>query len=304
LVVFFFKLFINEGKINIITGHGNYASSMNTTTAASAQGIYSSSWFVADPATGDLYIRNSYNRLAKFNYATGLYQNINNCSSIDYWDLDGQPAAGRKCNGNQSYILPIGIAGDKILMANMKYNNTDLHYEDFMWKTYDKSDSYRQAHVAGTNNPADTYTGAYIGLCASGSPSDTCKMPYYDYVTFVSWDVSRWVFARLRNDSSTAAREVWAVTPGGMTDKIAQLPRSWISNVYVREGATQTLYYCSGGRLYRHNMATNADLGALTWSMTTMSCKGGSILWNSSRRSIIFPFEQNGIDGVAEYYVP
>lgn len=131
-------------------------------------------------------------------------------------------------------------------------------------------------------------------------------MTYYDYNSLVSWDAtgSRWVFGRQRNDSAVASREIWAVTPGATTDKIAQLPRSWLSYVFVREGAVQTLYYCSAGRLYRHNMATNTDLGALTWSMSTMSCKGGSLLWNATRRTVIFPFEQNGIDGVGEYYVP
>jgi hypothetical protein len=299
------KEFSIEGNVNIIAGNGNAATTMNTTTAATAQGIYSAAWFVADPATGDLYIRNSYYRLSKFNYATGLYQNINNCGTVDYWDLDGQPATGRKCNGNQSYMLPLGFAGNKILTANMKWSNTDLHYEDFMWKTYDKDDSFRQAHIAGTNAPADTYTGGYVGLCTSGSPSDTCKMPHYDYTALVSWDAtaSRWIFGR-QSSTGGVGREIWAVTPGGTTDKLALLPRTWTSYVYVREGAAQTLYYCAGGRLYRHNMATDADLGALTWSMSTMSCKGASMLWNSTRRTVIFPFEQNGIDGVAEYYVP
>lgn len=302
----FIKEFSIEGNINIIAGNGNYLSTMNTTTAATSQGIYGAAWFLTDPANGDLYLRNYHYRLAKLNRATGLYENITNCGTVDYWDLDAQPAAGRKCTTSYSYLLPIGIAGNKILTSNMKYNDVDLHYEDFMWKTYDKTDSYRQAHVAGTNDPLDTYTGGYTGLCASGSSSSTCKMTYYSYSGMVSWDAtsSRWVFVRYVDNSGVTSREVWAVTPGGTTNKIAQLPRVTNAYTYVREGAAQTLYYCSAGRMYRHNMVTDTDLGALTWSMSNMNCKGGSVLWNSTRRSLIFPFEQNGLDGVAEYYAP
>lgn len=303
---YYLKEFTIEGNINIIAGNGNYASTLNTTSAPTAQGMYTAAWFLVDPSNGDIFIRNHYYRVAKFNRSTNLYENIIGCGAVAYWDADGQVGTVKKCNGNQSYVLPIGFGNNKLVTSNMKYNNTGLHYEDFMLKSYDKATSFTQSHLAGTNDPLETYSGGYQGICTSGSPAASCKMPYYDYYNTMTWDGTgnRWIMNRTRENSSTAGREMWSIVPGGNATKIAQLGRNVGGYVFVRDGANQHLYYCSGGRLYRHNMANDTDLGALTWSMATMTCKGGVLQWNATRRTVIFAFEQNGLDGIAEYYVP
>lgn len=303
---YYLKEFTIEGNINIIAGNGNYASTVNTTSAPTAQGMYTAAWFLVDPSNGDIFVRNHYYRVAKFNRATNLYENIIGCGTVDYWDADGQLGTVKKCNGNQSYVLPIGFGNNKLVTSNMKYNTTGLYYEDFMLKAYDKTTNFTQSHLAGTNDPLETYSGGYQGMCTSGSPAATCKMPYYDYYNTMTWDGTgnRWIMNRTRENSTAIGREIWSVVPGGNATKIAQLSRNVGGYVFVRDGANQHLYYCSSGRLYRHNLANDTDLGALTWSMTTMSCKGGVLHWNAARRTVIFAFEQNGLDGIAEYYVP
>lgn len=303
---YYIKEFSIEGNINIIAGNGNYASTLNTAVSPTAQGLYSAAWFAIDPATGDLFLRNHYYRISKHNRESDTYENIIGCGTVDYWDLDGQAGINRKCNGSQSYLLPLGYGNNKLLLSNMKYNTTGLYYEDFMWKAYDKTTSFTQSHVAGTNDPLETYNGGYTGMCASGTSAAICKMPYYSYTNHITWDGTgnRWITIRYADSSSVSSRELWSIVPGGNATKIAQIPRTVSNYIFIRDGGNQHLVYCSGGRLYRHNVATDTDIGALTWSMTNMICKGASLQWNSTRRSVIFAFEQNGLDGIAEYYLP
>ena len=54
----------------------------------------------------------------------------------------------------------------------------------------------------------------------------------------------------------------------------------------------------------KHNFTTNLDLGELPWSMPNLSCRGLSMGYNSTNNSLIFPFQQNGLSGVAEYFLP
>jgi len=303
---YYFKEFSIEGNINVIAGDGNYRTSPDYNTAATSQGIYTSSWFTVNPATGEVYGRGYYERMNKLNRSTGKWERIVGCGSVDYWNADGDIGTNVRCNGNQSQLLPLGFANNKILTARMKYNSPEVHYEDFMLKTYDITTNYTQAHLAGSNDPAKTYSGGNEGICASGSLAATCKIPYFSYMGQPTWDATgnRWIFVRNIYGSSTS-RQIYSLVPGGNITSIATVTKN-IDNsyVYVRNGANESLYYCYGGRIQQHNMVTNAFVGQLDWPTPTLSCRGEKLLYNAARNSLIFPFSQNGLNGVAEYYLP
>lgn len=304
---YYYKQFSIEGNVNIIAGNGNYASTSTLGVDAKTTGMYDFNWWVADPATGDLYTRGHYERVFKLNRSTGFWEQVVGCGPTEYWLNDGLAGTNKACNGR--HLLVIGFDGSKVLTSNMKYNSVDSHYEDFMWKTYDTTDlvtPFRQDHVAGTNDPAKTYVGGYHGMIDGATAADN-KMPYYSYPSNPTWDSvgGRWITAQRAYDNVAESRQIWSVTPGGTMNLLITLPR-YIHQayVYVRHSGKEWFYYRYGSLLYYHNLTDNIDMGALNWTIPTMNAQGYKLIYNSSRHSLIFPFNQNGLGGVAEYYLP
>ncbi|OIQ20450.1 MAG: hypothetical protein BM556_00470 [Bacteriovorax sp. MedPE-SWde] len=304
---YFIKEFSIAGNINTIAGDGNYRSYVDINLDAKSQGFYDGSWITADRATGEVFMRDyAYGRYVKLNRTTSKWDRIIGFGATNYWEGDGLAGMDIRNNGNQSYGLPIGHDGTNFLTVRMKYNSAEAHWEDFMWKLYDSSDAFRQSHVGGVND-ANTYLGGYEGMSATGSVAATSKMPYYSYVGMPTWDAAgnRWVFMRNVYGSSTNARQIWSVVKGGNITHLATLPRNIDqSYIYRKEATTDYLYYCAYGRLYKHNITTNTDLGQLSWPINNLYCRGLSLEYSAARNSLIFPFEQNGLFGVAEYYLP
>ncbi len=304
-VSYFLKEFTTEGNINTIAGNGN-SGVPDFTTDATQQGLYDVTWMDTNNATGEVYTRGYNDRVNKLNRSTGLWERVIGCGSTDYWNNDGSPGADRRCGGSQGYTLPLGFDGQKLLISTMRHNGTDSHYEDFMWKFYDSADSYRQIHLAGTSG-AETYTGGYAGICTSGSTASTCKMPYYSYTGLPTYDStgSRWIFSQYK-DHSTLGRNIFSVTSGGNVTQIATLARRPLYGYkYLKVGATEYLYYCyDNGRIYQHNITTDTDMGALAWPVSNLYCRGLSMEYNPTNNSLVFPFEQNGLYGVGEYFLP
>lgn len=300
------KEFSIEGNINIIAGNGNQSSGANYTTNANAQGMYDASYWEADKSTGNIYTRRHGYQIMMLNRSTGKWEASigGSTPAVEYWNLDGQPGIYSN-TATYRQGLPIGFdqTNKKLLLSRMMYNSPELHYEDFMLKTYDVNDQMRQSHLAGTNDPTDTYAGGNDSICATPAVAATCKMPYYDrWLKNAFWDEAnnRWIMVR----STSVERDIYAITPGGNIDKIARTTRN-IDNaaLYLNQGGVNYLYYCYGGRFYKHNVDTNSDLGALTWPISTMSCSGYRMEYNPTNNSIIFPFEQNGLSGVGEYFL-
>ena len=305
---YYFKQFTIEGNINVIAGTGNSGVAPLGVDAKTVS-LYDYNWWVADPANGDIYTRGNAERVYKLNRSTGFWELVVGCGANDYWNNDGLAGSSRKCNSSQSYLLVVGFDGSKILTTNMKYNSTEAHYEDFMWKTFDTSDAvtpYRQDHVAGTNDPAKTYVGGYEGMI-DGAVAATNKVPYYSYSGNPTWDSvgSRWITMQRAYDSTASSKVVWQIVPGGTMNILVTLARPvHQAYVYVRHSGKEWLYYRYSNRLYYHNLTDNIDMGALNWTIPTMNAQGYKLIYNSTRHSLIFPFNQNGLGGVAEYYLP
>jgi VCBS repeat-containing protein len=303
---YYFKEFTIEGNIDIIAGTGNYAY-QNHTTDVKSQGFYDGTWWAANKATGDIYARDHYNGgIAKIDRATNKWVQVVGTGATAYWSADGMTGTNVRGggSGNQDHALVVGFDNNQLLATRMKYNSPDKHWEDFMIKSYDKATTYTQAHLAGTNDPANTYTGGYNGICASGSTAATCKIPYWDSFGLNFWWDSannRWITAgRYRIE-----RQVWSITPGGNMTKLATTARNIDESALWRnESGTDVLYYCYGGRIYKHNITTDTDQGALSWPITNLYCRGYKMDYNPTNNSIIFPFEQNGLYGVGEYFLP
>ncbi len=303
---YYLKEFTIEGNIDIIAGNGTIAT-QNTTDQANTQPMRSSYWAIADKATGNIYSTRDdhYGRMAMLNRSTGIWEDIfTNSSGTNYASADGMVAGDIDIGGNQNRALPVGFANGHLFQSFMKYDASNNRYDGFMMKSFNSADSYRQAHIIGT-----TGYGSYgpnescVELRTGPVSGTTCEFEYWDNYRNIVYDSvdQKYVTAKMYRG---AERRVLAFK-NGTVEQIAYTARNindgW---TYVRRGGTQYLYYCYGNRLYAHNIDTNTDLGALEWSMPQLSCRGMQFDYNPTNDSILFPFEQNGLYGVAEYFLP
>ncbi|WP_412470671.1 tandem-95 repeat protein [Halobacteriovorax sp. RT-2-4] len=303
---YYLKEFTIEGNIHSIAGNGTVATA-STAAAATTQPVRNPYWTVVDRATGNIYMDRvewHYGRFSMLNRSTGMWEDVfSNTSGTAYYDptSDGKIGSDIDVAGDQNRALPLGFANGKLFLNRMRYNSTDLRYEDFMLKAYDSADSYRQEHVWGVLGYNSTEEGC-TELRTAPTSGSTCEYEYWDNYRNIYYDSvdAKYVTAKMYRG---AQRRIIAFKDGNV-EQIAYTARNIDDGfVYTRRGGTQYLYYCYASRLYAHNIDTDTDLGALSWTMPQLSCRGVEFDYNPTNDSIIFPFEQNGLYGVAEYFL-
>jgi len=81
---------------------------------------------------------------------------------------------------------------------------------------------------------------------------------------------------------------------------LSTVARPITSFAYANDSGGEHIYYCAtNGRLYQKEVVT-----ALEWRIPSMSCRGFSLVYRSSTRTLVVPVEQTGLNGVAEYVLP
>lgn len=303
------KQFTPEGNINVIAGNGNLT---NTDTALPALGNsgYWRSYMQVDRTTGDIFTRpdGGNGRVVQLDRSTGNFNLvIGNSAGTNYETADGLIGLDVDEGGNDNRGLVVGLNSTHLLMMRMKRNNTEGRYGTFRLTAYDRTDSFRQSTLLGTGEyPVD---GNVRKLCDGASPgptvASTCDAPTWDTFGLVDWDShnNRWILGLVQGTQ----RNIFALDPA--TDTIEQIAyvASDINDWYkfVRHADTsEAIYYCSGGRIRKFNIDTSTDEGTLTWPIANMYCRGFQADYNPVNNSLIFPFEQNGLYGVAEYFLP
>ena len=302
----FIKEFVPDGNITLIAGNGVIAS-QDTTTQANAQAVRNPYWMAVDRVTGNIYsdAHTHYGRMSMLNRSTGLWETIlYNTSGTAYYDPSSDGMAGNliDTDGNQNRLLPLGYANGFLFANRMRYDNTNQRYEDFMLKKYDSTNNYTQTHILGKvgyESPNESCTELRTAPVAGS----TCFYEYWDNYRSIFYDsnANRYIIAKMYRG---AQRRILAINSNGTVEQIGYTSRNIDDGfTYARRAGTDYLYYCHNKRLYAHNITTDTDLGLLDWTMSNFSCRGVEFDYNPTNDSIIFPFEQNGLYGVAEYFL-
>ncbi len=302
----FLKEFTPDGNINIIAGNG-VIETPNTTDLAKDQAIRNPYWVAVDRATGDVYSdrHTHYGRIGKLDRSTGKWVDIlDNSSGTSYYDptADGKTGANIDVDGNQNRLLPLGFANGQLFTSRMRYDTTNTRYEDFMLKRYDPSNSYTQHHVLGKVG-YETLNESCSALRTAPVDGSTCFYEYWDNFRAIFYDsnANRYILAKMYRGHQ---RRIIAINSNNTVEQIAETPRNIDDGfTYARRAGTDYIYYCHNTRLYGHNITTDTDLGILDWTKSNFTCRGVQFDYNSANDSIIFPFEQNGLYGVAEYFL-
>lgn len=306
----YIKEFIPEGNINIIAGDGA-ARNITVGTPALGQSILEADWIVVDKITGDLfgpYLHHGYGTYARLSRATGLWSHIigNQAGGTHFTAADGTVGLDIDAQQNEyNRGLPMSFVNNQLLINRMRHNYADRRWEDTMMKAYDAGDSYRQSHLVGIPGWAPDNNDRNLCDASTPVPAATCDFPHWDSIRDVQWDSvnGRYIFAFMYGNGSE--REVYEMYPGGNIRLMGQTAQAIHDNfVFLWEGGQEMFYYCNGTKIRKHNFTTNIDLGELPWSMPNLSCRGISMSYNSVNNSLVFPFAQNGLNGVAEYYLP
>ncbi|WPU66948.1 tandem-95 repeat protein [Peredibacter starrii] len=306
---YYVKEFTIEGNINIIAGDGASRGS-NTAVDANTYSVVDTSWMDVNRVNGDVYISQAssgYGFTLKLNRATGKFENvIGSTTGVHYASADNELGLNVAAN-NGNFLnrgLIMGFGNNQLMMTRMRINTTLNRYEDFMVKSYDANDGFRQSHIAGVLGfPADSNDRRTCDATTSTSAAN-CEMPYWDTFFRFQWDSEnlRWITAIVNGGTQ---KDIYEFTQAGNIKKIGSTSNNIDDSfVYVKLDGVENFYYCNSGRIRRYNITTQTDMGNLAWSMTNLNCKGRSMDFNPTNRSIIFAFEQNGLGGVAEYFIP
>ncbi len=316
----FIKEFEVEGNINIIAGTGNHGAP-NDGDSATASNITYSDHLGVDPTDGSIIMarNHSYGEILKLNRGNGLWERIIGAGGTSWFNAaNGTPGLSIASGGNQNRGRIVGYADNKVMQYRFRYESSNLRYEDSHLALYDGDSSYSQKIIMGIDGyPADNNTRRFCTGALTSTTASTCEVPQTtDTLSNVSYDSydDKWIIAiaigGTQQDVFYYYESTDTITKVAYT---AQDIENWYK--YVRYPGPDTvagngddiekLIYCSTSGIVRvHNITTDSDEGHVPWPMSNLSCMGRNAGYNPVNDSIIFTFEQNGLYGVAEYFLP
>ena len=290
-----FRQFTLGGTISTLIGNGS-TGSPNTTAIANAQPInYSNfgtnNWlaFQVNPSTGTVYAGAKGSTISQVLQSTGKWSDLVGGGGTAYSSADGK-------NGNQVVFTGywpavLGFDGTNLLAGVFRYLNGG--YDSYL-KTYSLTSPYVQSSFAGVSGTAGN-------LCAVGTTLTTCMIPAsgYDSSSFNDfiWDSygNQWV------GMLVSGNKVYSFFTGGSLGLIATLPNSARGFDFVHDASQQKVFYCStsDSKIHKYNVNTSSDT-TYSWPVPNMLCRSHGVIYSSSRNSVIFAYNLNGLFGIAE----
>jgi hypothetical protein len=274
--------------------------------------------FTVDSTTGDIYLGQSA-KVVRLNRSTnvGKAEMIVGGGSNKYNLFASDGKSGTQISysvANGSVFLPLvfGFGNGQVLTAVSGQENGTARAFEAYFKLYDSTRSFAQTTLAGSPTPSS-------GLCASNTSLSNCNVntathsPFAraTYVPASGIDKAYWLILNTAGGSRVIRKITVDNTPMSGAISVFTTATNTMSSFAYREiaavGSTpakKVIYYCStDGRLYSRvaSPATAAADTQLPWTVGNMSCTGGSLLYNASRNSLIFPATQNQMSLIMEY---
>lgn len=287
--------------ISTLAGDGGM-SVPNTVNPASSQSIFLTSYYVtgffgADPTNGDIYFNRGNTKIARLDHTTGLWVDVVGGGGTAYYSADTLTGAnvGLGWNSYSSQVIGFDRTNNQFL-AGLQHANVGST-QDVYLKLYSTVDG-TQTGFAGISG-----TTTYNVYCPAGTALGSCYVPVQTNSTYMrtTYDSfgAQWA---LMSKSTTS---VYGLPVGGPNmSLITTTAVAAISYTYRHDAGSNIVYYCgSDGVLHKKDINAATDT-AYSWPISNLDCVYGSLLYNSTRNSLIFPFVQNGLYGVAEYTSP
>jgi heat shock protein HslJ len=280
--------------ISTLAGNGN-GGAPNTASAANTQTINVSSsgtavnlFLQVHPTTGDVYFAN-HPKIQILTRSTGKWVDLIGGGATNFKSADGLFGTSVFFNGWSPLVL--GFDGVNTILASAMYGSPPKNF----LKLYTglTAASSVQSSLVGNDTAA--------GPLAVDGTLGTASTVQYDYNQVpASWDAfsSRWVITDL--PTSNTFRTIAA---GGTLGTLTTTSIATRSFAYRHDATHDILYFCDTNSVMRKKVIGGAET-TLTWPVPGIKCNGHGMLYSPSRNSLIFPYLQNGLSGVAEYLNP
>ncbi len=291
----FREISTSTGLITKLIGNGSQSTLVNGSSAVTQSipgGYWGNDYQIYYDKSNDDIFYTGYNgtnyKIVKYQRSTASVTSVIGGGGTSYQSADGIIGSSISLDGYPLQL--VGFDGSKLVGVINQWNGT-AHYKNF-WKFYDKNDSFRQSNFGGNLNLAG-YNYSADGTAVSGAdlPIAFGNMNMRGY-----WDSSSstWYFGKV------GQAYIKSLPIGGNIGTLTTLPRTVISWTMINNASSQkVIYYCSGIKVYKYNTVTAVET-AMTWPSSTISCAGNAIFRSATRNSVVFPFIQNGLYGIAE----
>jgi hypothetical protein len=308
-----------DGTVRRIMGQSKGAGDGNLASEARANSV---SW--VDQATdGTIFFSDdAENRIRKFTINGNISAHAGNASSSAAFLLNSTTKEIYSRIGSSAYKLPFATPTWTSIGTISKTVNSELNSPSEMLG-YDGSSSllynilpawnstqgYRDYKLASFNwaTPAvsvlTNFSGSTGTFCAHGTLASACSV-FLNTGARAQYDslpvTPRWIMLK------SGTNRVVALNKDGMNNNevlltVATLPKNANSFFYRNIAGTEVIYYCAtDGSLNSYNISTSTNT-AFSWPITSLTCSGLTMNYNSSRDSLIFPARQNGLSTIIEY---
>jgi len=282
---------------------------------ASNYSPYGPNYFVIDSVgniitTKDSYFIKKFDRSA--NGGVGDWSNLvgtgsntgNGTTTFTYYDASADGKIGSQIALSQYNNSVLGWYGTKIITDRFAYSSGS--HLGCMTKFYDSADYYRQSSFMGQGgSTVCSATTMVVGDSVSSNPmglyslSNVIYEPGFEPSTNPSTGLTegKLIFSNKTN-------KIYKVNPWGVNELLTTLTSTHVvsSLAHSFDANGLSLYYCSGGRIYKWNASQNSGAPQLLpWVASGVSCSSKVIDYDSATHSLYFPVTQNGLFGYAEY---
>lgn len=292
-----FRLFMfnRGGNLTRIAGTGEN-SQPSTSLAAKDQPIYTQGNGIFVSMILDSLNGIYYGMSGKIFHLPGAYSSdpttrwrlVNPSGSYAYSNIanSGRPLA--EINLNTNYAYPLAYSGSSIMSLFSQTNSANRLYGEI---GTDSNPIFTMATNSYTDNTTTCASGILMTDCMQYSPSAS-RAGAYDPVT------QKW----LALDGTRKSLISFSSNRTGTLERPMTVSSLFTSFVFKRFSGRSNafVYYCTdAGRIVLRDLDAGSEV-ELPWPIASMKCTGMQMAYDESRDSLIFPFTQGGLYGIAE----
>jgi hypothetical protein len=254
--------------------------------------------FELEPSTGDIFSPVYGLYIKRYNKAANSWTTVVGGGANPYYGGgDGQTGLNINLVSGYNRSL-VGLINNQLFFNKYVWSSA-LQEHNCMVKKYDISNNYTQSHFLGNSTCGDGWT---VGASTDPVTGTSIAMDAYRVELYQAQN--KYLILNGQN--------IFSINTNGSTlNLLTTLPHSTTSFTHVVDSSGKIqIYYCSGSyEIFRHTPVqsgvSSATTIALPLGVPGMVCSNqASLNYISSSNSIVFSHSENGLYGVAEYFLP
>lgn len=306
-----FREFAIGGNISTLLGDGVVGQlAAGNDSTQSLEGASEGTHFVVHPTSGDVFYHNGYDDALMWDRSADNWIKVYGDGGTAGWSAsDGTAGTSIYWNGQYSpKPMAIDPTNRKVLYGENGYsgsttNNSYLFTMDFNagWS----SATYTYMLGQTQNDPS---SGGH--MCAAGTSPAACdlrKAGAWDYGDDSGAFTAEY-YARdnswLMHERAVQQQRISKIKKSTNVADFTTLNNPAKSFTYYDAGANEFIFYCGqDGNLYKRNVTTASET-ALVIATPGITCVGLNLHYDPVRDTLIFIFEEGGLQGIGEYLSP